>query len=81
MSLVADVKGEPVGPPLRLLIADDTAEVRQLLRMSFDLIDGFEVVAEADNGYDAVEQTVSLLPGRLGVGIIKVPTRGTCPGP
>ena len=62
MSLVADVKGEPVGPPLRLLIADDTAEVRQLLRMSFDLMDGFEVVAEADNGFDAVEQTVALLP-------------------
>src|SRR5262249_38100201 len=25
--------------------------------------------------------TVSLLPGRLGVGIVRVPTRGTCPGP
>ena len=59
---VADVKGGPVGPTLRLLIADDTAEVRQLLRMSFDLMDGFEVVAEADNGYDAVEQTAALLP-------------------
>jgi signal transduction histidine kinase len=62
MSTVTDVKGDPVGPPLRLLIADDTAEVRQLLRMSFDLMDGFDVVAEADNGHDAVEQVVSLLP-------------------
>ena len=38
---MTDVKADPVGPPLRLLIADDTAEVRQLLRMSLDLMDGF----------------------------------------
>src|SRR5438552_6769620 len=62
MSPVTDVKGDPVGPQLRLLIADDTAEVRQLLRMSLELMNGLDVVAEADNGYDAVEQTVSLLP-------------------
>ncbi len=42
-------------PPIRLLIADDHTLVRQGLRQLCEGIGGFEVVAEAENGVQAVE--------------------------
>jgi NarL family two-component system response regulator LiaR len=48
--------------PIRVLIADDHAVVRQGLRAFLDLQEDIEVVGEATNGVEAVEQTRQLLP-------------------
>lgn len=47
---------------IRVLIADDHAIVRQGLRLFCDLQDDMEVVGEAVNGLDVVEQARVLLP-------------------
>jgi DNA-binding NarL/FixJ family response regulator len=47
---------------IRVLIADDHAVVRQGLRMFLALDDAIEVVGEATNGSEAVEQTRRLGP-------------------
>ena len=41
--------------PHTVLIADDTPEIRNLLRMNFELEQDFLVVGEADNGLTAIE--------------------------
>jgi CheY-like chemotaxis protein len=41
--------------PIRVMVVDDTAHVRRMLRNMLDL-DGFDVVAEAASGQEAVEQ-------------------------
>lgn len=41
--------------PIRVMVVDDTAHVRRMLRNMLDL-DGFDVVAEAASGPEAVEQ-------------------------
>lgn len=43
---------------LRVVLADDTPEIRSLLRRSFELDPGVEVVAEAADGAEAVEAVV-----------------------
>jgi NarL family two-component system response regulator LiaR len=48
--------------PIRVLIADDHAVVRQGLRAFLDLQEDIDVVGEATNGVEAVEQTRQLLP-------------------
>jgi NarL family two-component system response regulator LiaR len=48
--------------PIRILIADDHAMVRQGLRMFLGLDPDLEVVGEAANGQEAVELTANLLP-------------------
>ena len=40
-------------PPTKVMVVDDTDHVRRMLRNMLEL-DGFEVVAEAGNGVDAV---------------------------
>lgn len=40
-------------PPIKVMVVDDTDHVRRMLRNMLEL-DGFEVVAEAGNGVDAV---------------------------
>jgi len=40
----------PKDAPIRVVIADDTPDMRLLLRSAFRLYPGFEVVGEADNG-------------------------------
>ena len=41
--------------PIRVMVVDDTAHVRRMLRNMLDL-DGFDVVAEAASGPEALEQ-------------------------
>jgi NarL family two-component system response regulator LiaR len=47
---------------IKVLIADDNAAVRQGLRAYLSLQEEIEVVGEAANGLEAVEQTSHLLP-------------------
>lgn len=47
---------------IRIMIADDHAVVRQGLRMFLSLDDEFEVVGEAENGREALEQAKLLRP-------------------
>lgn len=43
-----------VDGPIRVVIVDDTPDVRLLLRLQLEVQPGIEVVGEADNGLDAV---------------------------
>jgi NarL family two-component system response regulator LiaR len=47
---------------IRVLIADDNATVRQGLRAFLSLREEIEIVGEAANGLEAVEQTTRLMP-------------------
>jgi DNA-binding NarL/FixJ family response regulator len=40
----------------RVLVADDVEDLRMLLRVSLDAAGGFDVVAEAGDGIEAIEQ-------------------------
>ncbi len=48
--------------PCRVLVVDDTPEIRQLLRMALEMDGRFEVVGEAGDGVTAVELTHSKNP-------------------
>lgn len=49
-------------PPIRVLIAEDHAVVRQSLRYLLEAQSGLEVVGEASNGREAVDLAEKLLP-------------------
>ena len=49
-------------PSIRLLLVDDNADLRFLVRAAVESRGGFEVVGEADNGRDGVEQARELQP-------------------
>jgi signal transduction histidine kinase len=51
----------PTGP-VRVLLADDTAEIRSLLRIVLELDGRFEVVGEAADGHEAVQAADDLRP-------------------
>jgi DNA-binding NarL/FixJ family response regulator len=55
------MKDESVGP-IRVLIADDHAIVREGIRQVLDGTEGIQVVAEAGNGPEALEQARTLVP-------------------
>jgi len=48
--------------PIRVLIVDDHAVVRRGLRGFLDLLDDMEVVGEAENGRQAIEEAARLTP-------------------
>jgi DNA-binding NarL/FixJ family response regulator len=52
----------PDAAPIRVLLVDDHAVVRRGLRGFFDLIDDLEVVGEAEDGREAIDQAASLGP-------------------
>ena len=49
-------------PPIRLLLVDDNADLRFLVRTAVESRGGFEVVGEAGNGRDGVELASGLQP-------------------
>ena len=50
------------GTPIRVLIADDTPDIRLLLRAALRMYPGFEIVAEAADGAEAVTLTTEHKP-------------------
>ena len=51
-----------VQAPIRVVLADDTADIRMLLRASLEIDGRFEVVAEAEDGREAIDMAVEHLP-------------------
>lgn len=47
---------------LRVLLVDDTEDARALLRIKLETQEGFEIVGEAADGHDAVDQARRLRP-------------------
>lgn len=52
----------PSQPTIRVLLADDTPDIRKLLRVNLELDGRFEIVGEAADGAEAVALTRSLRP-------------------
>ena len=48
--------------PRRVLVVDDAEDLRTLLHLKLDRCEGLEVVGEAEDGVDAVEQATRLQP-------------------
>ncbi len=46
----------------RVLVVDDAEDLRALLRIKLDRVEGLQVVGEAVDGLDAVEQATELQP-------------------
>jgi len=53
---------EPTHQPIRVLLADDTPEIRRLLRVNLELDGRFDIVGEAADGAEAVKLVSSLHP-------------------
>ena len=57
------MSGVAVNPdPLRVLVVDDTPDLRDLLTMALERTGEFEVVAQAENGRQAVDVAASVGP-------------------
>jgi two-component system invasion response regulator UvrY len=63
-SVVVSMKGPDGGnvPPMRVLVVDDQAPFRQAARAVVSVTPGFEVVAEAESGEEAIELAHALDP-------------------
>ena len=46
--------GEAKDSPIRVMVVDDSVDIRDVLRLALDRADDFEFVAEASSGEDAV---------------------------
>ena len=51
--------------PLTVVVADDEPDVRLLLRLQLDAIDGISVVGEAGDGVEVIEVCRELKPGAV----------------
>ena len=54
-----------VRPALRVVIAEDHADLRHLLKLNLELAGGFEVVGDTDDGVEAVDLVDALHPDAL----------------
>ena len=52
----------PATPPIRVVLVDDAADIRGLLKLVLEFDAEFDVVGEAGNGEDAVRLTAELQP-------------------
>ena len=52
----------PDQAPIRVLLADDTRDIRLLLSLALELAGGFEVVGEAADGTEAIAQATAHQP-------------------
>ena len=52
-------------PPIRVVLADDTRDIRLLLSLALELAGGFQVVGEAADGNEAIEQATAHQPDVL----------------
>ncbi|HUZ43862.1 MAG TPA: response regulator transcription factor [Acidimicrobiales bacterium] len=59
---MADQPNPMAGPPWRVLLADDDASFRRMLRILLEDSPTFEVVGEAGDGAEAVELAIALQP-------------------
>ena len=57
-----DAGGHSHHPPVRVLLCDDTAEMRTLLRWALEREDGVEIVAEAVDGRTAARLAAEAAP-------------------
>ena len=67
---LARMRQEIAGRKLRVLIVDDSATVRRLLRKAIESANDMEVVGEAKDAYEARDQVVSADPDVLTLDII-----------
>src|SRR6185437_4713580 len=65
MSLLSHGHEAKKSPTLRILIADDNATIRAILRQFLESEPGWTICAEAANGKDALEKTLKLKPDLL----------------
>src|SRR5262245_24989983 len=61
----APAAGRTAGDPLRVLIVDDEEPAREILREYLAREDGFELVGECRNGFEAVKAVAELSPQLL----------------
>lgn len=54
-----------VNPRIRVVLADDTAEIRKLLRLTLEIDGRFQVLEEAENGETAVAITADTRPDAI----------------
>jgi DNA-binding NarL/FixJ family response regulator len=52
----------PDQPPIRVVLCDDTRDIRLLLSLALELAGGFEVVGEAADGEEAIAQVTTHQP-------------------
>ena len=52
----------PDQPPIRVVLCDDTRDIRLLLSLALELAGGFEVVGEAADGSEAIAQVTAHQP-------------------
>ncbi len=60
--MIADPADAPHAAAIRVLIADDTDDIRDLLRLVLTLDGRFEVVGEASDGFEAIRAATALQP-------------------
>ncbi|HPR74420.1 MAG TPA: response regulator transcription factor, partial [Bacteroidales bacterium] len=78
---LSDIKGIPALNNYRVIIADDHLMVREGLKWKLSKMNRYSVIAEAENGHDALNHALSLqcdlllidisMPGLTGLEVMK----------